>query len=245
MLVLAAFALLCCEGSAAFMASSFIQRLRTSSVRPIQLLRTQMHPHRLSTWRSSSRRAHITSMARTFEFVPYGQKFESDKKSICVDGLVPGTSLQLTHWNGNETPKEYKADLSTDIVLKFIHAELGSEKNKWNDAVVLNNHFDTDGLLSVWIMLNPEAAMKYERRMVDAAAAGDFDEWGLSDWGLQLDLAFSKLASQCDGDKQAYEKLLPMVEDILVNVDDREELWKEELDEMYKIFDMVCDDKIV
>eukprot|EP00960_Hanusia_phi_P033724 750620-Hanusia_phi.AAC.3 len=231
MLVLAAFALLCCEGSGAFMAPPMAQRLRTSSVYVKQLVRGELSRSGPST-PGSSRRAAIACSARTFQFVPYGQTFESDKPSICVDGLVPGTSLQLTHWSGNETPKEYKADLSTEIVLKWIHAQEGSKESKWEDAIVVNNHFDTDGVLSVWSMLNPVTAMKYEPRMIQAAAAGDFDEWGLSDRGLQLELAFSKLAAQCNGDEDAYEKILPMVEDLLVNVDAREDLWKDEFEEV-------------
>jgi hypothetical protein len=37
---------------------------------------------------------------RTFKFVPYGEQFQGDATTVCVDGLVKGVDLQLTHWTG-------------------------------------------------------------------------------------------------------------------------------------------------
>ena len=56
-------------------------------------------------------------------------------------------------------------------------------------ATVLNNHYDTDGLLSVWALLQPEAALQYRQLLVEASEAGDFDEWPASDEGLKLQFA--------------------------------------------------------
>ena len=80
---------------------------------------------------------------------------------------MKNASLQLTHWTGHATPEQYYEDLSTEIALKFAATpEAGKE---WSDAVVLNNHFDTDGVMSCWALLEPEAAAKHKDIMIQAA----------------------------------------------------------------------------
>ena len=81
---------------------------------------------------------------------------------------------------------KYMADLSTEIVFKWLKIEenmiIKSDgriskypSREFLNAVVLNNHFDTDGLMSAWALLEPEKALKYENVMIAAAAAGDFE----------------------------------------------------------------------
>ncbi len=48
-----------------------------------------------------------------FEFVE--ESYEGNIPAISCDGLVPGSQLDLTHWQGNRTPARYKADTSTEI----------------------------------------------------------------------------------------------------------------------------------
>ena len=60
------------------------------------------------------------SSTRRFEFVPYGETYSGGAKSISADGLVKGSDLHLTHWTNNETPQEFKADLSTETVFKWL-----------------------------------------------------------------------------------------------------------------------------
>ena len=43
-------------------------------------------------------------------------------------------------------------------------------------------------------------------------------------------------------DKAAYEELLPKVEDLLTSIPQQPALWQEEMDELEKAFDLVCDD---
>ena len=50
----------------------------------------------------------VVPCTRRFEFVPYGEKYSGGQKSICVDGLVLGADLDLSHWMNNKTPTEYK-----------------------------------------------------------------------------------------------------------------------------------------
>ena len=88
----------------------------------------------------------MTTRGRRFEFVE--GSYQGDVPAISCDGLVPGTALDLTHWQGNHTPGRFKADTSTAIALNFvISPEAGQQ---WATAVAVNNHFDTDGVLSVW-----------------------------------------------------------------------------------------------
>jgi hypothetical protein len=65
----------------------------------------------------------------------------------------------LTHWTGNETPDQYYADdTTTEMTLQFAKGPLENFEN----AVVLNNRYDTDGVsLSVWAAccLVPQKAM--------------------------------------------------------------------------------------
>ena len=51
-----------------------------------------------------------------FEFYHDGLE---DVAKLSVDGLVPN-SVHLTHWQGNETPAELRADTSTEIALNLV-----------------------------------------------------------------------------------------------------------------------------
>jgi hypothetical protein len=81
----------------------------------------------------------------------------------------------LSHWPGNRTPPEWKADLSTGICLNFARAEtMARERFLAGAAVVLNDHYDTDGFLSLLAVLRPEVALSREELVLAAAATGDF-----------------------------------------------------------------------
>jgi hypothetical protein len=135
-----------------------------------------------------------TSFKRSFQFVDYGASAPTGVTTISCDGRVEGTTLELTHWPGNETPDQYYADTSTEMALKFAKEPLENFEN----AVVLNNHYDTDGVLSVWACLEPQEAMKYEQLLKEGAEAGDFGEWN-SDQGVKLDCAISEF---CTGNEE-------------------------------------------
>ncbi len=94
--------------------------------------------------------------ASRFQFVGYHEPYEGTEPAIGCDGLVPGAALDLTHWQGNATPAEFSADTSTEIALNFVAAPASA---RWAGAVVVNNHFDTDGALSCWALLEPEQAL--------------------------------------------------------------------------------------
>jgi len=137
---------------------------------------------------------------RQFRFVGEGEAF-SESPSISCDGRIPGVTLELTHWNGNETPDELYADTSTEMALKL--ATNIKYANNLKDAWVLNNHYDTDGVLSVWACLEPEQAMRHKDLMIAAAEAGDFGEWN-SDQGVKLDICFQEIRKKFNGDGVAF-----------------------------------------
>ncbi len=170
----------------------------------------------------------MIALARRFQFV--GGSYAGDRPAISCDGLVPGASLDLTHWQGNRTPPEYKADTSTEIALNFAASPESSDR--WADAVVVNNHFDTDGLLSIWVLLDPERAMTCRDLLVAAAEAGDFDEWPALDRGLWLDAAIRASGSGAFDDGEAYAKVLPQLPELLRRLDERRDLWGQEWDDL-------------
>src|SRR5690348_9894513 len=90
--------------------------------------------------------------------------------SASCDGLVAGAALHLSHWAGNETPAELKADTSVEIALRFV-------KSGGAVDLAVNNHFDADGALAVFTLLRSDAALAHAPLLIAAAEAGDFDEW--------------------------------------------------------------------
>ena len=81
----------------------------------------------------------------------------ADVPKLSVDGTV-GNAIHFSHWKGNETPQSVKADTSTEIALNLVAAPDRDELMQGIDLVT-NNHFDTDGVLSVWTMLDGERAL--------------------------------------------------------------------------------------
>ena len=174
-----------------------------------------------------------------FEF--YTEALDNVPK-LSVDGTVDN-SIHFSHWQGNTTPAELKADTSTEIALNLVASPNRAELTKGIELVV-NNHFDTDGVLSVWTVLTGERALAHRDLLIAAAEAGDFSEHS-SDDGVRVSIAIqgsdqaspnnddgSPLArllagENVDDDARAYELVLPEVERLLTNINDYEPLWRE------------------
>src|SRR5713226_8641493 len=97
-----------------------------------------------------------------------------DLPKLSVDGTVDN-AIHFSHWKGNETPSSVKADTSTEIALNLVAAPNRDELTRGIDLVT-NNHFDTDGVLSVWTVLTGERALELRDQLIAAAEAGDFSE---------------------------------------------------------------------
>lgn len=175
-----------------------------------------------------------TKLKREFRYVPYGESFEaSDSRPIITcDGRVPGAvDLELTHWTGNETPDRLYADTSTEMALMF--AKQRDDFEQFNDALLLNNHFDTDGVLTVWACLDPDTALQYESLLTEGAAAGDFGEWS-SDNGVKLDCLLGEFCYEeieHFDEEIAYRKCFEELPSILKDLSENEgmsyeDLWK-------------------
>lgn len=184
-----------------------------------------------------------------FQF--YSEALDSLPK-LSVDGTVPN-SIHFSHWQGNTTPAEVRADTSTEIALNLVASPNHASLTQGIELVV-NNHFDTDGVLSCWTVLNGERALEFRDLLVSAAEAGDFSEHS-SDEGVKVSIAIqgsdqaspnniqgSPLAGmiaghQVDDDERAYELVLPEVERLLSDVNAYEPLWRDGWDSAVKAFE--------
>jgi hypothetical protein len=174
-----------------------------------------------------------------FEF--YSEALD-DVPKLSVDGTV-SNSIHFSHWQGNKTPSELKADTSTEIALNLVTSPQSDRFTK-NIDLVTNNHFDTDGVLSVWTVLSGERAAKYRDTLIAAAEAGDFSEYSNAD-GVRVSLViqgsdqaiptdntgspFARLLAGEDvnDDARCYELILPEVERLLTNINEFEPLWSD------------------
>jgi hypothetical protein len=159
---------------------------------------------------------------------------------LSVDGTVDN-AIHFSHWKGNETPASLKADTSTEIALNLVAAANREDLTQGIDLVT-NNHFDTDGVLSVWSVLNGERSLALRERLIAAAEAGDFSEFSSAD-GVRASIAIqgsdspidksgSPLAQHLAGEDfndeaRAYEVVLPHVADIIEHPNKYEALWRE------------------
>src|SRR5258708_7908497 len=98
-----------------------------------------------------------------------------DVPKLSVDGTVDN-AVHFSHWQGNQTPAELKADTSTEIALNLVAAPNRNELTRGIELVT-NNHFDTDGVLSVWTVLTGARALELREQLIPAAEAGDFSEF--------------------------------------------------------------------
>src|SRR5947207_7921594 len=166
----------------------------------------------------------------------------ADVPKLSVDGTV-GNAIHFSHWKGNQTPLSVKADTSTEIALKLAAAPNREELTRGIDLIT-NNHFDTDGVLSVWTVLAGERALPLRDKLIAAAEAGDFSEMSTED-GVRASIviqgsespidenAGSPLAQQLAGEPvsdeaRAYDLVLPYVQRVLKNTGEYESLWRAE-----------------
>lgn len=169
-----------------------------------------------------------------FEY--YHDKLANTPK-LSVDGTVDN-AIHFSHWKGNQTPESVKADTSTEIALNVVSAPSRDELTHGIELVT-NNHFDTDGVLSVWTMLNGERAQGLREKLIAAAEAGDFSELS-TPAGVRASIVIqgsdpptdvgSPLARQLAGaevtdEARAYELVLPHVERVLARTNDYASLW--------------------
>ena len=112
-----------------------------------------------------------TPLPNPARYCPYSQLGE--QPNIIVDGSAQkATVLTLSHWPWSPTADELLRDTSTDIVFAY----LDSPAHHQDIDLVSNSHFDEDGLLSMYALIDPENALKYRQLMIGASRAGDFEQ---------------------------------------------------------------------
>jgi hypothetical protein len=102
-------------------------------------------------------------------YVPYREV--GARPNIVVDGApLPSTVLTLSHWPNNATPAGYQRETSTETALAWVARHDPGRLA----GVVTNNHFDEDGLLAMFAVTAPRAALARRALLAEAARAGDF-----------------------------------------------------------------------
>jgi len=144
----------------------------------------------------------------------------------------------LSHWPNNQTPDTLQRDTSTATVFAYLDAP---DEHRQVD-IVSNNHFDEDGLFSMFTFCHPELAAEHRALLEAGGLAGDF--------GIVSDPAAARLCFVIEGftdpavsplpertfagceDRRVasfYRELLPLVPDILQNLDSYESYWRDQL----------------
>jgi hypothetical protein len=169
-------------------------------------------------------------------FVPYEEL--GDRPNIVVDGSGnSATAITLSHWPKSGTPRALKADSSAEIVFNYLDAP----DFHVDVEAVSNNHFDEDGLVGVYSLLEPETALEMRDLLIGAARAGDFATYrdrraaciaftvsAFADPGTSpLDPAIFALpyAGQCAA---LYRELLPRLGEIAAETERFRRYWQDE-----------------
>jgi hypothetical protein len=100
--------------------------------------------------------------------------------------------------------------------------------------VVTNNHFDQDGLVSIFALVDPDAALRHRELLIDVAAAGDFGTYR-DRRAARASMVLSRYAEDEPPDctygaftDRLYQLLLPQLLDIVLHNDGHREWWDEE-----------------
>lgn len=104
-------------------------------------------------------------------FVPFAALRR--QPTIVVDSVGLGAALTLAHWRGAATPESLRDDTSAGAVLRALHCP---ETPGLEAQAVTANHFDIDGFVGVWSLLNPGLALQHEPLLRLVATLGDFRE---------------------------------------------------------------------
>lgn len=168
-------------------------------------------------------------------YVPYDQL--DGRPNVIVDGAATtATVLTLSHWpQAPPPPMGLEHDLSAQMALGYLdrpHFHHPAE-------IVSNNHFDQDGLVSVYALTRPEDARRERRLLVDLAAAGDFAVYqdrraarASMTVSAYADPPRSPLAPAPDDYGEwaglLYEELLGRLPELLENPEHYRSLWQDE-----------------
>lgn len=183
---------------------------------------------------SASVRDRVRVDFRPLQFAPY--HLMDGAANVIVDGsATDNTVLTLSHWPHSVVPSGLEADLSAEIAFRYL-----SRADLYEPAtVVSNNHFDQDGLVSVFALAQPEAALDRRELLVDIAAAGDFATYRNRD-AARVSMAIAAFAdperSPLDHPTDdyptwcahLYDELLPRLTELCDHPERSRDLWEDE-----------------
>ncbi|MGB5926785.1 MAG: DUF6687 family protein, partial [Cyclobacteriaceae bacterium] len=89
-------------------------------------------------------------------FIPFSE-IRSFDRVLVVDSHHPA-GFALSHWRGAAIHPRIHDATSTGIVLNALEKRIPELSYPY----VTNNHFDVDGFLGIWALLNPEKALEYQ-----------------------------------------------------------------------------------
>jgi Family of unknown function (DUF6687) len=164
------------------------------------------------------------------KFVPY--HLLDGRPSVILDGSpAPGTVLTVTHWPGYPPPAGIEDDLSAQMAFRLLERpELVPDEAE----AVSNNHFDQDGLVSVYALVAPDEAVMRRTFLEEVAFAGDFALCRDRD-AARVSMLLSALA---DGDDLPadypertgvlYEDVLGRLPELCNHIGSHRDIWGEE-----------------
>jgi hypothetical protein len=144
--------------------------------------------------------------------------------NIVVDGSRhPDSLLTLSHWPQSGSPAALRDDLSAQIVFHYLdHPELHVPAE-----AVSNNHFDQDGLMSVYALVDPDGAQSRRERAIDVARAGDFGTYRDRD-SVRIAWTIAALGFELPPEVDRYATVLDRVPELLDHPERFVEHWADE-----------------
>lgn len=157
--------------------------------------------------------------------------------NIIVDGRAnDATLLTLSHWPKTNTPAGFKADTSTESVLRFLRSA-DRDRTLARVQAVSNNHLDADGLVGIWALLNMRKGLAQAEMLTAIAQAGDFT--------LFTDPLAVKVSLVLQNHRQrSYEALLPRLPDMVDNIWSYADEWQEDYAEILRSQTRVARQKV-
>jgi len=157
--------------------------------------------------------------------------------NIVIDGSPnEATVLTLTHWPGLVQPSGTDVDTSAEMAFAYLDEPPEHEPA----GVVTNNHYDQDGAVGLFALINPSAALAHRELLVDLARAGDFGTYRYRNAARAsmvlsafADPMRSPLSDRLTGDDNAdtviiYEAVLSQLIDIVSDPAPYHNLWDAE-----------------
>jgi len=170
-------------------------------------------------------------------------KRPESKCTLFVDGTADknfkeGIDQELSHWIPNRTQAQYKAGTSTESCYKFLDANKSLPYD-----LVINNHLDIDGLLSVFVLAYPNFALKHRADICKAAKAGDFWAWSEGK-ALHLFQELTLLNQKLSKDKKDLQKAFEECFALLLKILEEPTQTSNAHSILNHQFELVKDDKI-